>query len=230
MAIYTIGDMHLSFGESKPMDIFGENWTNHEEKIKQDWLSKVKEEDTVMHLGDFSWAMHLKDTVKDFEFLDSLPGKKILLKGNHEYWWTTVTNMNNFLKEHNLKNIYFLQNNSFEIEDKVICGTRGWTLLNEDTQNSKKMLAREAQRLELSIQDGLGKNKEIIVFMHYPPIVKQNIDTEFMKILKKYDIKKCYYAHLHSKSIEDAVEGVIQGIEFKLVSADALDFKLLKIN
>ena len=230
MAIYTIGDMHLSFGESKPMDIFGENWTNHEEKIKQDWLSKVKEEDTVMHLGDFSWAMHLKDTIKDFEFLDSLPGKKILLKGNHEYWWTTVTNMNNFLKEHNLKNIYFLQNNSFEIEDKVICGTRGWTLLNEDTQNSKKMLAREAQRLELSIQDGLGKNKEIIVFMHYPPIVKQNIDTEFMKILKKYDIKKCYYAHLHSKSIEDAVEGVIQGIEFKLVSADALDFKLLKIN
>ena len=230
MAIYIIGDLHLSFGESKPMDIFGENWTNHEEKIKQDWLSKVKEEDTVVHLGDFSWAMHLKDTVKDFKFLDSLPGKKILLKGNHEYWWTTVTNMNNFLEEHNLKNIYFLQNNSFEIEDKVICGTRGWTLLNEDTENSKKMLAREAQRLELSIQDGVGKNKEIIVFMHYPPIVKQNIDTEFMKILKKYDIKKCYYAHLHSKSIEDAVEGVIQGIEFKLVSADALDFKLLKIN
>ncbi len=230
MAIYIIGDLHLSFGESKPMDIFGENWTNHEEKIKQDWISKVKEEDTVVHLGDFSWAMHLKDTVKDFKFLDSLPGKKILLKGNHEYWWTTVTNMNNFLEEHNLKNIYFLQNNSFEIEDKVICGTRGWTLLNEDTENSKKMLAREAQRLELSIQDGLGKNKEIIVFMHYPPIVKQNIDTEFMKILKKYDIKKCYYAHLHSKSIEDAVEGVIQGIEFKLVSADALDFKLLKIN
>ena len=230
MAIYIIGDLHLSFGESKPMDIFGENWTNHEEKIKQDWLSKVKEEDTVVHLGDFSWAMHLKDTVKDFKFLDSLPGKKILLKGNHEYWWTTVTNMNNFLEEHNLKNIYFLQNNSFEIEDKVICGTRGWTLLNEDTENSKKMLAREAQRLELSIQDGLGKNKEIIVFMHYPPIVKQNIDTEFMKILKKYDIKKCYYAHLHSKSIEDAVEGIVQGIEFKLVSADALDFKLLKIN
>ena len=230
MAIYIIGDLHLSFGESKPMDIFGENWTNHEEKIKQDWLSKVKEEDTVVHLGDFSWAMHLKDTIKDFEFLDSLPGKKILLKGNHEYWWTTVTNMNNFLEENNLKNIYFLQNNSFEIEDKVICGTRGWTLLNEDTENSKKMLAREAQRLELSIQDGLGKNKEIIVFMHYPPIVKQNIDTEFMKILKKYDIKKCYYAHLHSKSIEDAVEGIIQGIEFKLVSADALDFKLLKIN
>ena len=230
MAIFTIGDMHLSFGESKPMDIFGENWTNHEEKIKQDWMSKVKEEDTVVHVGDFSWAMHLKDTVKDFEFLDSLPGKKILLKGNHEYWWTTVTNMNNFLEENNVKNIYFLQNNSYEIEDKIICGTRGWTLLDETTENSKKMIAREAQRLELSIQDGLNKNKGIIVFMHYPPITKQNLNTEFMKILKKYDIKKCYYAHLHSKSIEDAVEGVVQGIEFKLVSADALDFKLLKIN
>ena len=230
MAIFTIGDLHLSFGESKPMDIFGENWTNHEEKIKQDWMSKVKEEDTVVHVGDFSWSMHLKDTIKDFEFLDSLPGKKILLKGNHEYWWTTVTNMNNFIEENNLKNIYFLQNNSYEIEDKVICGTRGWTLLDETTENSKKMIAREAQRLELSIQDGLNKNKEIIVFMHYPPITKQNLNTEFMKILKKYDIKKCYYAHLHSKSIEDAVEGVVQGIEFKLVSADALDFKLLKIN
>ena len=230
MAIFTIGDLHLSFGESKPMDIFGENWTNHEEKIKQDWMSKVKEEDTVVHVGDFSWAMHLKDTIKDFEFLDSLSGKKILLKGNHEYWWTTVTNMKNFLKENNFKNINFLQNNSYEIEDKVICGTRGWTLLDETTENSKKMIAREAQRLELSIQDGLNKNKGIIVFMHYPPITKQNLNTEFMKILKKYDIKKCYYAHLHSKSIEDAVEGVVQGIEFKLVSADALDFKLLKIN
>ena len=230
MAIFTIGDMHLSFGESKPMDIFGENWTNHEEKIKQDWMSKVKEEDTVVHVGDFSWAMHLKDTIKDFEFLDSLSGKKILLKGNHEYWWTTVTNMKNFLKENNFKNINFLQNNSYEIEDKVICGTRGWTLLEETTENSRKMIAREAQRLELSIQDGLNKNKEIIVFMHYPPITKQNLNTEFMKILKKYDIKKCYYAHLHSKSIEDAVDGIVQGIEFKLVSADALDFKLLKIN
>ncbi len=230
MAIYTIGDLHLSFGESKPMDIFGENWVNHEEKIKQDWMSKVSREDTVIHPGDFSWAMHLKDTVKDFQFLDSLPGKKILLKGNHEYWWTTVTNMNNFLEENNLKNIYFLQNNSYEIEDKIICGTRGWTMLDDTTENSKKMIARETQRLELSIQDGLNKNKEIIVFMHYPPITKQNLNTEFMKILKKYDIKKCYYAHLHSRSIEDAVEGEVKGIEFKLVSADALDFKLLKIN
>lgn len=235
MAIYAIGDLHLSFADPKPMDIFGNNWGNHEEKIKQDWLSKVKENDTVIHLGDFSWAMHLKDTIKDFEFLNSLPGRKIMLKGNHEYWWTTITNMKTFLNENNFKNIDFLQNNSFEIENKIICGTRGWTLLSENTENSQKMLNREAIRLELSIKNAItkqekSKDKEIIVFMHYPPIIKQNKNTEFMEILKKYKIKKCYYAHLHGSSINEALEGTICGIEFKLLSSDALDFKLVKIN
>ena len=223
MAIYTIGDLHLSFNDPKPMDIFGENWANHEEKIKQDWIAKVKPEDTVIHPGDFSWAMYLKDTVK------SLPGKKIMLKGNHEYWWTTVTNMKKFLKEHDFQNIDFIQNNSIEVEDKAICGTRGWSLVNERTVQEKKLIDREALRLELSIKSAIDKNKEIIVFMHYPPVVKQNIDNEFTKVLRKYNIKKCYYAHLHSKSINDAIEGNIYGIDFKLVSADALDFKLLKI-
>ena len=136
--------------------------------------------------------------------------------------------MKNFLQENNFNNIEFLQNNSIEVEDKVICGTRGWTL-NQDSENSQKMIAREVIRLELSLKDGVTKNKEIIVFMHYPPMSKDNINTEFMKILKKYDVKKCYYAHLHGTSILEAVEGIIEGIEFKLVSADGLDFKLLKI-
>ena len=233
MAIYTIGDLHLSFNNPKPMNIFGDNWENHEEKIKKDWISKVKEEDTVIHPGDFSWAMHLKDTYKDFEYLCSLPGQKIMLKGNHEYWWTTITNIKKFLKDNNFQNIDFVQTNSIEVEDKIICGTRGWSLNHLDTENSKKVLAREELRLELSIKDAISKNvdgsKEIIVFIHYPPIIKQNLDTGFMRILKKYDIKSCYYAHLHGKSIEEAVEGKINGIEFKLVSADGLDFKLLKI-
>ena len=233
MAIYTIGDLHLSFNNPKPMNIFGDNWENHEEKIKKDWISKVKEGDTVIHPGDFSWAMHLKDTYKDFEYLCSLPGQKIMLKGNHEYWWTTITNIKKFLKDNNFQNIDFVQTNSIEVEDKIICGTRGWSLNHLDTENSKKVLAREELRLELSIKDAISKNvdgsKEIIVFIHYPPIIKQNLDTGFMRILKKYDIKRCYYAHLHGKSIEEAVEGKINGIEFKLVSADGLDFKLLKI-
>ena len=128
-----------------------------------------------------------------------------------------------------VQNIDFIQNNSIEVEDKVICGTRGWSLVNERTVQEKKLIDREALRLELSIKSAIDKNKEIIVFMHYPPVVKQNIDNEFTKVLRKYNIKKCYYAHLHSKSINDAIEGNIYGIDFKLVSADALDFKLLKI-
>lgn len=234
MAIYTIGDLHLSFKNPKPMNIFGANWEKHEEKIKQDWLEKVKPEDTVIHPGDFSWAMHLEDTMPDFEYLNALPGKKILLKGNHEYWWTTLTNMKNFLKDNGFNNIEFLQNNSFIIENKIICGTRGWGI-SDIEQHNEKILKREAQRLEMSIKDGIEKNNqysnnlEIIVFMHYPPITKQNIDTPFMEILKKYSIKRCYYAHLHGKSLSDAVEGKIQGVDFKLVSADKLDFKILKI-
>ena len=229
MAIYTIGDLHLSFENPKPMNIFGDNWNNHEEKVKEDWLSKVKPGDTVIHPGDFSWAMYLEESIEDFEYLNSLPGRKIMLKGNHEYWWTTVTKMKKFLNEHNFQNIDFLQNNSIEIEDKIICGTRGWSLINENTETDRKIINREALRLELSIKDGINKGKEIIVFMHYPPAVKQNINTEFMKILQKYNVKRCYYAHLHGKAIEDAVEGNVQGIELKLVSADSLDFKLLKI-
>ncbi len=120
MSIFTIADLHLSFNNPKPMDIFGANWENHEEKIKKDWLKKVKEEDTVLLLGDFSWAMELKDTYKDFTYLSSLPGKKIMLKGNHDYWWNSLTKLNNYIKENNFKNIEFLHNNAFEVEEKII--------------------------------------------------------------------------------------------------------------
>ena len=231
MSIFAIADLHLSFRVPKPMNIFGNNWNNHEEKIKLDWISKVKEEDTVVLPGDFSWAMNLKDTKKDFEYINNLPGRKIMSKGNHEYWWTTVTNIKKFLKENNFSNIDFLYNNSIEVEDKLICGTRGWNL-NLESETSNKIITREEIRLENSIQDAINKNldKEIIVFMHYPPIIKQNLNTGFFKILKKYNIKRCYYAHLHGNSIKEALNGVYDGIEFKLVSADGLDFKLLKID
>ena len=236
MSIYTIADLHLSFNENKPMNVFGLNWDGQTEKIKNDWLMKVKENDTVILPGDFSRSMHLRDTVKDFEYLNNLPGRKILLKGNHDYWWTTVKSMKKFLEENNFNNIDFLINNSYLIDDKIICGTRGWTLSNIDTENSKKMIKRECNRLELSILDGInkyGSDREIIVFMHYPPITKTKILSEeemkFVELMKKYNVKRCYYGHLHGASISDAVEGIIEGIEFKLVSADGLDFKLLKI-
>ena len=234
MSIYAIADLHLSFLHDKPMDIFGDNWENHAEKIKNNWIKKVKEEDYVILPGDFSWAMYLDDARLDFKYLNDLPGNKILLKGNHDYWWTTIAKMNNFIKENEYKNIYFLYNNSYLIENKIIVGTRGWNIL--DTENNSKMIKRENARLELSITDGLkrfGNDKEIIAFMHYPPINKNDVigneQTEFAKTLKKYKIHRCYYGHLHGPSHKDAVEGNIDGIEYKLISADYLNFDLLNI-
>ena len=174
--------------------------------------------------------MYLQDTYKDFEYLNSLPGKKLLLKGNHDYWWTTVTNMRNFLEENKFKNIDFIYNNSYLVENKILTGTRGWNLL--DTENSSKMIKRESIRLQLAIEDGIkkyGDDKEIIVFMHYPPISNTNKKSDFLKILKQYDIKRCYYGHLHGKSHQDAVEGIVDGIEFKLISADYLNFDVIKV-
>ena len=236
MAIYVIADLHLSFSNPKPMNIFGDCWENHEEKIKNDWLEKVKEDDIVLLLGDFSWAMSLKDALKDFEYINNLPGKKILLKGNHDYWWTTITNMKKVLSENQIRDVDFLQNNAFLVEDKIICGTRGWAINLEETENSKKMIAREANRLKLSIEKGIqdfGNDKEIIVCMHYPPILQSNIAQNeisiFMQIMKQYNVKRCYYGHLHGISIKDAINDNIYGIELKLVSADGANFKLQKI-
>ena len=234
MSIYVIGDLHLSFSADKPMDIFGMNWENHAEKLKENWISKVKENDSVILPGDFSWATYLEETYKDFEFLNSLPGRKILSKGNHDYWWTTVTSMKRFLKENHFENIDFLYNNAFLIEDKIITGTRGW-INTWKSQDNYKILKRENERLKISKNKGMsdfGEDKEIITFIHYPPFYKESEvpeEIDFTKTLKKYNIKKCYYAHLHGESHKDAQEGVFDDIEFKLISSDYLNFDLLKI-
>ncbi len=224
----------MSFSTDKPMDIFGYNWENHAEKIKNDWLSKVKETDTVILPGDFSWATYITEAYEDFKFLNELPGKKIMSKGNHDYWWTTVTSMKRYLKENEFNNIDFLFNNSYLIEDKVIVGTRGWQNSYRVAEDYK-ILKRENDRLKLSIQDGIknyGVDKEFIAFIHYPPFYKEeNIPEEidFIKTLKEYGINRCFYAHLHGESHRDAIEGVVDGIEYKLVSSDFLEFKLLQI-
>lgn len=234
MSIYVIADLHLSFEKEKPMSIFGDNWENHANKIKNNWKNKVTNNDYVILPGDFSWAMHLKEIYKDFQYLNELPGKKILLKGNHDYWWTTLKNMREFVKENNFENIDFLYNNSYLVEDKIIVGTRGWNIL--DTDNSKKMIKRECNRLELSLKDGIekyGNQREIIAFMHYPPVTQSllsnNGESEFIDLMKKYNIKRCYYGHLHGQAHKDAIEGNVEGIELKLISADYLDFDLLKL-
>ena len=231
MAIWAIADLHLSFNEDKPMHVFGDNWKKHEEKIKQDWQSKVKEEDTVLLPGDFSWSMYLEDTVKDFEYINNLPGKKILLKGNHDYWWTTVTKMRAFLEKNNFKNIDFLHNNSYFYENYIIAGTKGWALSGEEAD--ERLIQREMIRLELSITDGIqkyGQDKEIIVCMHYPPFNSyEKLELNFTKTMEKYNVKTCIYGHIHGAGAKEAITGQIRGINYILASSDYTDFDLLKI-
>ncbi len=232
MAIYAISDLHLSFSTDKPMNIFGEIWENYEEKIAENWKKQITDEDLVLLPGDFSWAMYLKDTVKDFEYLNKLPGKKLLLKGNHDYWWTTLKSMREFLADNNFSNIDFIYNNSYEYDGYIIVGTRGWT--QSDNDEDIRLVDREKIRLELSIQDGIknyGEDKSIIVCMHYPPITKGNACNrdEFAKVMEKYNVKQCLYGHLHGNSHKDIIEGKINNIDYKMVSCDYTQFKLIKI-
>ncbi len=229
MSIYAISDLHLSFNTNKPMDIFG--WNDYEEKISQDWRTNVKEEDLVLLPGDFSWEMKLENTYKDFQFINNLPGKKLLLKGNHDLWWTTLKRMREFLKEKEFNNIDFIYNNSYEFENYIIAGTRGWNLVSENIDD-KKIKDRELLRLENSIIDGIqkyGEDKPIIVCMHYPPLLKDLKNNEFTKILEKYNVKYCLYGHLHGKSHMNVFDGIYNNVNYKMVSCDYTGFKLIKI-
>ena len=233
MSIYVIADLHLAFSDNKPMDIFGENWYHHEIKIAESWKKKVNEDDLVVIPGDFSWSMQLENSYEDFKYLNDLPGKKLVLKGNHDYWWTTITKMRNFLKEKNFENIDYIYNNAYKYGNYIITGTRGWGIF--DTEN-EKILNRELGRLEQSLKEGTKQTEEndkIITFMHYPPITKksamENSNMQFISLMKKYNVTKCFYGHLHSAAQNEAFEGKFLGIEFKLVSADYLGFNLLKI-
>ena len=230
MAIYTISDLHLSLGMNKPMDIFGDNWENHDKKIRSNWIKKVKEEDLILLPGDFSWAMYIQDAKKDFEYLNELPGTMLLLKGNHDYWWESLKRMREFLKENNFSNIDFIYNNSYIWENKIIVGTRGWS---EQEENPEKIIRRENLRLELSIQDGIkkfGDDKEIIVCMHYPPFNGyESPELNFIETMKKYNIKICIYGHIHGEVGKEAKKGNIDGIKFVMASSDQTNFDLIKI-
>ena len=224
MSLYVISDLHLTLGTDKPMDVF-EGWDNYLVKIENSWKSTVKIDDTVVIPGDISWGINLEQSKPDFEFINSLPGKKIFLKGNHDYYFSTKNKMNVFFKDNGFENMHFLFNNSYEYEEYSICGTRGW--VNEPGKTAdKKVLEREAGRLKLSLDSA---KKEPIVFLHYPPIFGSSRTIEILDVLYEYKIKNVYYGHLHGKSCRYAVEGNVEGIEYKLVSSDYLKFNLLKI-
>lgn len=226
MAIFAISDLHLSLSCDKPMDIFGKNWTNYSERIEEQWNKSVKEDDLVIIPGDISWATYLDECYEDFNFINNLKGKKIILKGNHDYWWTTLNKMNKYVEENGFSTIKFLQNNSYQYENFSICGTRGWSIKASSTNElNSKIFDREKRRLILSLEDAKQKSDgEIIVAMHYPPVEKENMNIDFIDIMKQYDVKICIYGHLHAQSIKNAITGDFCGVDLRLVSCDSIDF------
>ncbi len=225
MALYSIADLHLPLGIDKPMDVFGAKWENYVQRLSDNWQSKIKEEDTVVLPGDFSWATYLEQSQKDFEFLNKLNGRKILLKGNHDYWWTTMNKLNEFIASNGFKNIYFLHNNSYMYENIAICGTRGWIHPAWDGfgAEDRKIFDREVLRLELSLKSA-GNAEEMYVFTHYPPRSNKLEPNAFTDMMSSYPVTKCIYGHLHSAAHKNAVEGMVDGIEYRLVSSDYLRF------
>lgn len=222
MALYAIGDLHLCLGAAKPMDVFGGAWEGYMDKLKAG-LSAIKPEDITVLLGDLSWALDLEGAKEDFAFIDQIPGKKIILKGNHDYWWSTASKFYKFCTENGFSNQYILNNNCYEYGDWAICGTRGWFFEeNKSGEHDEKVFKRELIRLEASLQEAGDRN--IVVFLHYPPLYKGYACTEILELLKKYNVRKCFYGHLHGPSHGLAIEGVWDGIEYKLVSADRLNF------
>ncbi len=228
MALFAISDLHLSLGGSKPMDIF-QGWDNHTERLLHNWNKLVSNEDTVIVPGDISWGIDFKEAFEDFKFINNLNGKKILLKGNHDYWWSTMTKMNGWLLENGFDTISILNNNCFEAEGVAICGSRGW-VIEEVQQNDKKIMARECQRLELSLKDAKNKGYEkLFVFLHYPPIFNHVKSVEIIDVMKRYGVEKCFFGHLHGYSFNCAVTGEVDGINYKLISADFLKFSPYRV-
>lgn len=222
--IFAIGDLHLDITKEKDMCIFGQSWENYEEKIFSKWNDFVGEEDLVLVPGDISWALKLEEAYEDLKRLDKLRGKKLLLKGNHDYWWNSL----NKLKSLNLETIEFMQNTSFIYNKIRIAGTRGWKSKDSNNfdENDHKVFKRELERLELSLKDKLNEEyKETIVIMHYPPFDKNLKPNEFEEIFFKYNIKTVIYGHIHGKPAKYMPNGIINGIKYYCVSADAIDFE-----
>lgn len=231
--LYTIADTHLSFTTEKPMDIFGARWENHAEKLKENWINKITKEDTVVIPGDISWGIDLEEAKQDLLFLDSLPGRKLIGKGNHDYWWGTVNKMTAFIDNCGITSISFLYNNAFYADNKIICGTRGWMSEFGIKAEDERIIKREAQRLELSLQAGVKLKEEhpdakILVFTHYPIVFGDFINYEFIDLLYKYQVTDVYYGHLHNIK-ESQLDKSYLGIDFHLIAGDYIGFDPLTI-
>ncbi|MBR1862584.1 MAG: metallophosphoesterase [Ruminococcus sp.] len=227
MRLFTVADLHLSFGVDKPMDIFP-GWKDHEKKLLENWQKKISPEDTVVIPGDHSWGMSLEEALPDLEFIDRLNGTKIISKGNHDLWWGTVSKMQRFFDDHGIGSLKILHNNHYAFGDVGICGTRGWVNDNSEAPNAK-VIAREAIRLETSIKSALSEGLRPVVFLHYPPVFGTSRNLDMLEVLYKYGIKRVFYGHLHGKAHAFAVNGLSEGINYQLVSCDFLHFDPLDI-
>ena len=241
MSLYVIGDPHLSLSSGKPMDIFGSRWNGYVEKFYNGWLRRVSDGDTVVLAGDISWAMTTEQAKADFDFIEALPGQKIILKGNHDYWWQTMSKLEAFVKQNDYRTIRFLHNNAYETDDFIICGSRGWYTDDKTPPikgaDAAKIVAREVQRLDMSLSCGVslreaaalrGENKEMLAFLHFPPVFKGYLCDEIVLELYKNGVERCFFGHIHG-NYEAAAVINYSDIDFYLISADFLMFEPMKI-
>lgn len=240
MSLYVISDLHLSTNQStnKSMEKFGSRWKNYTEKLNKHWRAIINEDDTVIIPGDISWAMTLEEAKDDFLFLESLPGKKIIGKGNHDFWWATGSKIAAFFKENGITSVSLLHNNAYLLDDCIVCGSRGW-FYDEKQQKTvgdvdyEKIVSREAARLELSLAEAMRLKQEspdltILVFLHFPPVYSDFVCDKILDVLKKYSIKQCFYGHIHNNYYIPRTF-VYDGISFTMVAADYLDFAPMPI-
>ena len=227
MALYAIGDLHLSFGADKPMDVFGGAWEGSVDKLRTG-LSVIGPQDTTVLLGDVSWALDLEQGKEDFRFMAEIPGRKIILKGNHDYWWSTASKFSQFCQEQGFLSLSLLHNNCYYYGDLALCGTRGWFFEEEQAgTHNEKIFRRELIRLETSLKQAGSREK--LCFLHYPPRYRGYECREILQLLSAYGVKECYYGHLHGDSHKLAIEGAYQGTDFFLVSADYVNFQPKKV-
>lgn len=227
MALYAISDLHLAMDGSKPMDIFGDNWIGHDKKIRKNWEDTVRDGDFVLIAGDVSWSLKMEDGIKDFDWINTLPGKKLIVRGNHDYWWEGITKLNKLYE-----NINFIQNNFFPFEDYAICGSRGWNCPGGEnfTIHDDKIYKRELLRLRLSLDAAVKAGyKKFIVMLHFPPLNEKFEDSGFTEIFKEYGVEKIIYGHIHGPSLKNVFTGSRDGVEFILTSCDYINFAPIKI-
>lgn len=227
MALYAIGDLHLSLGSDKPMDVFGGRWSGYVDKLREGFAG-LTEEDTTVLCGDLSWGMSLAEAREDFMFIDRLPGRKIVLKGNHDYWWSTASAAYKFFAANGISTIEILNNNCLFYGETALCGTRGWFYEEErGSEHDRKIMLRELGRLEASLK--AAGEREKIAFLHYPPKFAAYECPEILEMLGRYGVKECYYGHIHGKGCSAAFRGVKNGVKYELVSADQLMFRPLRV-